>query len=109
MRRYKYLQKSFNEEMVKVLTYLKTFGDIPQAQDCLAIFTALGIVDNLISPGVLIKLFQEHLVKDELSLTFVTTVFTIWVKERGMPAVATGLRKSKLENRLLVSISKMCM
>ena len=88
--------------MVKVLTYLKAFGDIPRAQECLAVFTALCIVDNLVSPGVLVKLFQDHLVKDGLSLTFVTTVFTIWVKEKGMPAVGSALRRAKLENRLLV-------
>ena len=104
MRRFKYLQKSFNEEMEKVLTYLKTFGDIPRAQECLAIFTALCIVDNLIPPSVLDKLFQEHLVKDDLSLTFITTVFSIWIKEKGMAAVGTGLRKAKLENKLLVSV-----
>ncbi|KOB73903.1 Eukaryotic initiation factor 5C, partial [Operophtera brumata] len=54
MRRYKYLEKMFEEEMKKVLVYLKGNGCVP--------------------PSVLLVLVNEHLVKDNLALDFVLEV-----------------------------------
>lgn len=50
-QRYKYLQKSLQEEMTKILKFLKGFGE--EQRRSLAIFTALCLCESLISAGVL--------------------------------------------------------
>lgn len=53
-QRYKYLQKSLQEEMVKILKFLKGFDE--EQRRSLAIFTALSLAESLVSANVLISL-----------------------------------------------------
>ncbi len=53
-QRYKYLQKSLQEEMAKILKFLKGFDE--DQRRSLAIFTALCLAENLVSASVLISL-----------------------------------------------------
>lgn len=53
-QRYKYLQKSLQEEMTKILKFLKGFGE--EQRRCLAIFTALCLAESLVSASILISL-----------------------------------------------------
>jgi len=53
-QRYKYLQKSLQEEMTKILKFLKGFDE--EQRRSLAIFTALCLADTLISASVLSSL-----------------------------------------------------
>ena len=40
--------------------------------------------------------------KEGLSLEFSTIMFQTWIKEKGISHVGSALRKSSIENRLLV-------
>jgi len=51
MRRFKYLEKMFEEEMRKVFTYMKRFSDEERIK--LAKMTGLWICNNSLGPHVL--------------------------------------------------------
>ncbi|XP_063543864.1 protein krasavietz isoform X1 [Cydia strobilella] len=99
MRRYKYLEKMFEEEMKKVLVYLKGFE--PAQRIKLARMTALWIGNGCVPPSVLLVMLNEHIVKDNLALDFVLEVFTCVKQERGTASLVTALKKGQLEGRLL--------
>lgn len=61
-RRFKYLEKILEEEVNKILVFLRGFGD--QEKHKLAMITAIIISNGLVPASVLSNLFQEHLVKD---------------------------------------------
>ena len=87
--------------MNKVLTYLKQFTE--SQRKSLAIFVALCISENLVTPGVIYELFSDHLVKDEsVTLAFSTVLFSTWLNEKGIVNVGSALRKVHLEDKLLV-------
>lgn len=46
---------------------------------------------------------SEVLVKEGLSLQFITLVFQIWLSEKNITHVSSALRKAQLETRLTVS------
>ena len=76
LRRYKYLQKVFEEELRKMVNFLKGFS--AEERRRLAVFAAVAILDGLTSkPNVLKVLTSEHLTRDGLSLQFVTEVFQV--------------------------------
>ena len=54
MQRYKYLQKPLQEEMLKILKFLKAFSE--DERRSLAIFTALSIAESLIPVTVITSL-----------------------------------------------------
>lgn len=99
MRRYKYLEKMFEEEMKKVLVYLKGFD--PQQRIKLARMTALWIGNGCVPPSVLLVLVNEHLVKENMALEFVLEVCCTLKQERGTPSLVTALKKGQLEGKLL--------
>ncbi|GAB6019389.1 Basic leucine zipper and W2 domain-containing protein 1 [Chamberlinius hualienensis] len=98
-RRYKYLEKILEEEMKKILVFLKGFGD--QEKHKLAMITAILISSGLVSAGVLTSLYQEHLVKEGVALEFIIDVFQTWIKEKDTNSVAAALRKAGLDSRLM--------
>jgi len=98
MRRYKYLEKMLEEEMKKVLMYIKGFSDTERVK--LARMTAIWISNNSIPPGVLNSLINEHLVKDGLALDFLLIVFVTWKQEKGASSLTTALRKSGIDSSL---------
>ena len=76
LRRYKYLQKVFEEEMRKLVNFLKGFSGDERRR--LAIFTAVAILDGVTAKPTMLKvLINEHLTRDGLSLQFVTDVFQV--------------------------------
>ncbi|CAB0003646.1 unnamed protein product [Nesidiocoris tenuis] len=124
MRRYKYLEKMFEDEMKKVLVFLKGFTEEERIK--LARMTALWIANSSIPPSVLHVLnnvnnyfdrifyqfsefskseFQcfslDHLVKDALALDFILEVFVTWKQEKGLGNLTSGLKRSGLEGRML--------
>ncbi|KAJ8711952.1 hypothetical protein PYW08_008906 [Mythimna loreyi] len=99
MRRYKYLEKMFEEEMKKVLVYLKGFEPLQRIK--LARMTALWIGNGCVPPSVLLVLVNEHLLKDNLALDFVLEVFATVKAERGVTSLVTALKRGQLEGRLL--------
>ncbi|BES99058.1 initiation factor 5C [Nesidiocoris tenuis] len=99
MRRYKYLEKMFEDEMKKVLVFLKGFTEEERIK--LARMTALWIANSSIPPSVLHVLNNEHLVKDALALDFILEVFVTWKQEKGLGNLTSGLKRSGLEGRML--------
>lgn len=99
MRRYKYLEKMFYEEMKKVLIFIKGFTESERTK--LARMTALWIANNSVQPQVLSVLINEHLVKDGLALEFLMEVFVTWKQEKGLTSMMTSLKKSGLEKNLM--------
>lgn len=99
MRRHKYLEKMFEEEMKKVLIFIKGFTPLERLK--LARMTALWIVNNSIPPHVLLVLNNEHLTKNGLALEFLLEVFVTIKQEKGNASLVTVLRKGGLDNRLL--------
>jgi len=98
-RRFKYLEKILEDEMKKILVFLRGFGD--QEKHKLAMITAILISIGLVTASVLNSLFQEQLVKDGLALEFVIDVFQLWIKEKDSNSVAMALRKYRLDSRLM--------
>ncbi|PBC27148.1 Protein extra bases [Apis cerana cerana] len=99
MRRYKYLEKMFEEEMKKVLVFMKGFT--PKERIKLARMTALWISNGSVPPTVLSVLINEHLVKDNLALDFLLEVFVTWRQEKGLSSLMTALKKGNIEGRLM--------
>uniref|UniRef100_A0A0A9ZAV1 W2 domain-containing protein n=2 Tax=Lygus hesperus TaxID=30085 RepID=A0A0A9ZAV1_LYGHE len=99
MRRYKYLEKMFEDEMKKVLVFLKGFTEIERIK--LARMTALWMLNGSVPPTVLHVLNNEHLVKDGLALDFLLELFSTWKLEKGLSSLTSGLKRGGLEGRLL--------
>ena len=104
-RRFKYLTKTFDESMVKILKFLKGFK--PEERARLAIFTGLILAEGLVAGTILSSLLNEHLVKEGVALAFITKCFEAWLTERDIVVVGQVLRKAKMDFKLLVSVS-MC-
>ncbi|XP_011192509.1 protein krasavietz [Zeugodacus cucurbitae] len=99
MRRYKYLEKMFEEEMKKVLVFIKGFT--PSERTKLARMTTLWIINNSVPPSVLLVLNNEHLIKDGIALDFLIEVFVAFKIEKGMAYLIQALKKGGLESKLM--------
>ncbi|GFG40143.1 hypothetical protein Cfor_08228 [Coptotermes formosanus] len=99
MRRYKYLEKMFEDEMKKVLMFIKGFSELERIK--LARMTALWISNGSVPPTVLLVLINEHLVKDSLALDFLMEVFVTWKHEKGLASLMTALKRGGIESRLM--------
>ena len=119
LQRYKYLKKGLEDEMKKILKFLKAFQDSERRS--LAIYTGLLLSEVLVPASVLSSLLRyvphssltkcfrcsscsEVLVKEGLSLQFITLVFQTWLSEKNINHVSSALRKAQLEARLTVSL-----
>ncbi|MBW0504649.1 hypothetical protein O181_044364 [Austropuccinia psidii MF-1] len=92
IRRYKYLQKLFEENaLTGLLQYINKF----QGQDLekLAFALALFISTGLTSSNVLLTLQKEHLVKDGVSLNFITKVFKAYLQVESADHLSGALKR----------------
>uniref|UniRef100_A0A1L8EE85 Putative translation factor n=1 Tax=Haematobia irritans TaxID=7368 RepID=A0A1L8EE85_HAEIR len=99
MRRYKYLEKMFEEEMKKVLVFIKGFTPIERIK--LARMTALWLCNGSVPPSVLLVLNNEHLIKDGIALDFLVELFVTFKQEKGMASLIQTLKKGGLESKLM--------
>jgi len=99
MRRYKYLEKMHEEEMTKLLVYLKGFTEEQRTR--LAQITALWLASGQIPSTILPVLIQEHQVKDGTALEFLLELLCTLKSEKGGLAVSNVIKKSGVENRLM--------
>ncbi|VDI15498.1 eIF5-mimic protein 2-like [Mytilus galloprovincialis] len=99
LRRYKYLEKSFEETFKKLILFLKGYHESDQRK--LAIITGVFLATGFCSAKVLSNLFEDHLVKDGLSLDFATMMFRVWLEERDILSINGALKKAQLDTRLL--------
>uniref|UniRef100_A0AAY4ELD4 W2 domain-containing protein n=1 Tax=Denticeps clupeoides TaxID=299321 RepID=A0AAY4ELD4_9TELE len=84
-RRYKYLEKSLEEEIKKLLLFLKGFTE--SERNKLAMLTGILLANGNVSASVL-----------RLSLL---TLFRAWINEKDLNSVAGSMRKVGMDNRLL--------
>ncbi|KAG0235647.1 armadillo-type protein [Mortierella sp. GBAus27b] len=99
MRRYKYLQRGFEDTLMNLLQYINKFT----AEDTNKLATATGLFcsSGLATLSVLSVLFKEHLVKEGLSLLFVTTVFKTYLIDQSVDQFGLNLHKAGMSDRLL--------
>jgi len=99
IRRYKYLEKAFEEEVRKVLVFQKGFKD--EERKKLAIMTGEILAANTYaSPRVLTGLFEDHLVKEGISLECAAAIFEVWLSYRDPKEVFSALKKAQVDSRL---------
>ncbi|XP_056439556.1 eIF5-mimic protein 1 [Gadus chalcogrammus] len=99
IRRYKYLEKAFEEEIRKLLLFLKAFTE--SEQNKLAMLTGVLLANNDLPPPILVGLFSEGIVKEGISACFAVKMFKAWIAEKDANSVTMALRKSSLDKRLL--------
>lgn len=98
IRRYKYLEKAFEDEVRKVLVFQKGFTDEERSK--LAIVTGLILAAALATPRVLNALFEDHLVKEGISLDCAAKIFETWLQERDVKEVFSAMKKVQVDNRM---------
>lgn len=98
IRRYKYLEKAFEDDLRKILVFQRGFKDEERRK--LAIVTGQILANGLASPRVLAALFEDHLVKEGISLDCAVLVFETWLQEKDVKEICSALKKTQLDNRL---------
>ncbi|XP_007897894.1 basic leucine zipper and W2 domain-containing protein 2 [Callorhinchus milii] len=98
-RRYKYLEKAFEDAVKKLLLFLKAFSTSEQTK--LAILTGILLANGSLPATILTSLFSDSLVKEGISASFAVKVFKAWMAEKDANAVTSSLRKVNLDKRLL--------
>ncbi|ORY42133.1 hypothetical protein BCR35DRAFT_311290 [Leucosporidium creatinivorum] len=92
MRRYKYLQKPFEETALRgILQYTNKFSPIDQEK--LAVATSQFVSTGLASANVLVSLKKDHLVKDGSAVTFLTTFCKTYIASESVEHLCSSLRK----------------
>lgn len=99
IRQFKYLEKSLEDEMKKVLQFLKGFNEDQRQR--LSIATYLLISSGLCSPSSLTSLVTDHLVKDGIALDFMKVFFQTWLEEKDFNSLVAILRKAEIDGKLL--------
>lgn len=99
LRRYKYLEKSFDEELAKLIKFLKGFTAAERVK--LAKVVGYCLANGLGSAACISSLFEEHLVKDGLSVDFAQTLFRVWLQEKDIQSVSATLKRCGLESKLM--------
>jgi len=99
IRQYKYLEKSLDDEMTKVLMFMKGFSDLQRTR--LTTATYLLISSGLISPSCLSQLINEHLVKDGIALQFAHEFFSTWLTEKDFNSLLSNLKKAEIDGKLM--------
>ncbi|XP_046846091.1 protein krasavietz-like [Xenia sp. Carnegie-2017] len=100
MRRFKYLQKAFDDVLNKIIVFMKGFTEEQRMK--LATVYAMILANNMTQGTFLQKLINEHLVKEGLSLQFITRLFQVWFKEKkDSSSIISSLKKNEIDDKLL--------
>ncbi|EPY77221.1 aldehyde oxidase 3-like protein [Camelus ferus] len=91
IRRYKYLEKGFEDEVKKLLLFLKGFSE--SERNKLAMLTGVLLANGTLNASILNSLYNENLVKEGVSAAFAVKLFKSWINEKDINAVAASLRK----------------
>lgn len=99
MRRFKYLEKLFQDEIKKILMFVKYFT--PAERKKLSVMVSLWIANGSIPFNVILVLNNSHLVKDHLALDFLIDIFKCWRQEKGVNSLYSAIKKSNIESHLI--------
>lgn len=69
-----------------------------EQREKLAHVTALLLTVGLIPPSVLIKLLQDHLIKDGLALTFLLNCLKRWSEEKDAATIWSSMRRGQVRS-----------
>lgn len=98
MRRYKYLEKIFQDEIKKILLFVKYFSVEDRRK--LSCMISLWISNGSIPFLVVLTLNNSHLIKDNLALDFLIDVFKWWREDKGVTGLYSAIRKAGIESHL---------
>ncbi|VEN35271.1 unnamed protein product [Callosobruchus maculatus] len=98
MRRYKYLEKIFQDEIKKILMFVKYFS--PSERKKLSVMVYLWIANGSVPFNAIVVLNNSHLVKDNLALDFIIDIFKVWRQEKGVNSLYSAIKKSNIESHL---------
>lgn len=100
IRRYKYLEKSLEEDLNKIVVFLRSFSadDRTKLAKTFAFLLAAG---HLTLAPLKKLLEQDHLVKEGQAFDFLLTLLKTWQAEKDASTVWTSIRKSALDVKLL--------
>lgn len=105
IRRYKYLEKSLEEDLKKIVVFLRAFT--PDNRLKLAKVFAYLLASGHITVSPLKTLLeQELLVKEGQAFQFLLECLAAWQTEKDAPNVWAALRKSALDSKLLEFLPK---
>ncbi|EPT04903.1 hypothetical protein FOMPIDRAFT_1021680 [Fomitopsis schrenkii] len=97
IRRYKYLQKPLEERALPtLLQYINRWSDVQR--DKVGVATALMIAQGLASASCLQSLTKDHLVKNDVAVTVVTTIFRAYLMEQSMDHLASALKRGGIKD-----------
>ncbi|CAG9820989.1 unnamed protein product [Phaedon cochleariae] len=99
MRRYKYLEKLFQDEIKKILLFVKYFQ--PSDRKKLSVMLYLWIANGSVPFHAVLVLNNPHLVKDHLALDFLIDMFKVWRQEKGVNSLYSSIKKSNIESHLI--------
>lgn len=99
VRRYKYLEKTLEEEFKKIIKFLKGFT--AEERTRLAKLTAYLITSSLVSVSVLSSAIHDQSVKDGHSADFLVTTLRTWLLERDSTTIWSAMRKAGLDQKIL--------
>eukprot|EP00116_Pleurobrachia_bachei_P004694 sb/3464956/ len=99
IRRYKWLQKALGEEIRKIMMVMRVCLN-DEERELLGSATAHLLIEGIIPPTLLSALTQDHLVKDDVSASFATSLFRTWLEERDMASLTSTLKKASLDPTL---------
>lgn len=100
IRRYKYLEKQYDEELKKLLIFLKGFNEDERCK--LAMFYGITFANGLGNAACLSQLFEEHIVKEGLSLEFSSNMYRQWLQLKDINHVSGVMKRSQLEGKLML-------
>ncbi|XP_058678320.1 eIF5-mimic protein 1 isoform X2 [Ammospiza caudacuta] len=99
IRRYKYLEKAFEDEIKKLLLFLKAFTETEQTK--LAMLSGILLANGTLPATILTSLFTDNIVKEGIAASFAVKLFKAWMAEKDANSVTSALRKANLDKRLL--------
>lgn len=99
IRRYKYLEKAFEDDLKKILMFQKGFSEEERLK--LAKITGIILANGLCTARILSSLFEDHLVKEGIALEFAANMFSTWLNEKDIGSITAALKKQQLDTRLM--------
>ncbi|KDQ21514.1 hypothetical protein BOTBODRAFT_205413 [Botryobasidium botryosum FD-172 SS1] len=99
IRRYKYLQKTLDQSTLpNLLQYTSKWG--PALREKLAVAVSLFMSQGLTSSAPLSTLTKDHLIKDEVSINFITVVFKTYLLDQSMEHLSATLKRGGVKDLL---------
>lgn len=102
MRRFKYLEKIFQDEIKKILLFVKYFTPVDRKK--LSVMMSLWISNGSVPFSAVLVLNNTHLVKDHLSLDFLIEIFKWWRQDKGVTTLYSAIKKSNIESHLMTFV-----